>query len=316
MKDGDSYHVKIVAVKDGQDIVFTGQTERTVLIPASRLFAPGAAAPLSVDDYEWSVDGKLLLIFTNSARVWRRNTRGDYWVLRLGDWSLRKLGVGLEPESLMFAKFSPQSDRVAYVSKNNIYVESVSGGEILPLTRDGREALINGTFDLVYEEEFNLRDGFRWSPDGKLIAFWQLDSSEVREFQMINNTDGLYPRVVSFRYPKAGEANSSCRVGVVSSAGGEVKWLRVPGDTANHYIARMEWAASPREVVLQRLNRLQNANEVMIGEAARASSLTAGASGRPILTGTKSIRSSSMSTVSPQDRRSSAVGMGTATSGT
>jgi dipeptidyl-peptidase-4 len=123
----------------------------------------------------------------------------------------------------MFAKLSPQGDRVGYVSKNDIYVESLADGRILPLTRDGSETLINGTFDWVYEEEFNLRDGFRWSPDGRLMAFWQLDSSDVREFHLINNTDGLYPRLTSFRYPKAGEANSRCRVGVVSSSGGEVK---------------------------------------------------------------------------------------------
>jgi dipeptidyl-peptidase-4 len=225
--DGDSYTTleDSAAVKGGKDIVlYSAETgERTVLIPATRLIAPGAGAPLSIEDYDWSADGKLLLIFANSRRVWRRNTRGDYWVLKLGDWSLKKLGAGLEPQSLMFAKLSPQGDRVGYVSKNDIYVESLADGRILPLTRDGSETLINGTFDWVYEEEFNLRDGFRWSPDGRLMAFWQLDSSDVREFHLINNTDGLYPRLTSFRYPKAGEANSRCRVGVVSSSGGEVK---------------------------------------------------------------------------------------------
>jgi dipeptidyl-peptidase-4 len=75
---------------------------------------------------------------------------------------------------------------------------------------------------------------------------------------MINNTDGLYPRIITFRYPKVGEANSSCRVGVVGSSGGEVKWFKVPGDPSNNYIARMEWTADPGEIILQRLNRLQN----------------------------------------------------------
>jgi len=271
MKDGKSYTTveDSSAVKDGHDIVLcsaeTGQRE--VLIPASRLIPQGEKAPLRIDNYEWSSDGKLLLIFTNAQRVWRQNTRGDYWVLSLIDWSLRKLGSGLDPQSLMFAKFSPSADRVAFVSKHNIYVESLSDGTLFPLTTDGTETLINGTFDWVYEEEFNLRDGFRWSPDGKKIAFWQLDSSAVREFHMINNTDDLYPRVITFRYPKVGERNSSCRVGVVSSSGGEVIWLRVPGDPSNNYIARMEWTPNPRELILQHLNRLQNTNEVMIGDA-------------------------------------------------
>jgi dipeptidyl-peptidase-4 len=271
MKDGRSYTTveDSAAVKDGKDIVFySAETgKREVLIPATRLIPPGVSAPLQIDNYEWSADGKLLLIFTNTQRVWRQNTRGDYWVLSLIDRSLKKLGAGLEPQSLMFAKFSPQGDRVGYVSKNNIYVETLSSGQILPLTKDGSETLINGTFDWVYEEEFNLRDGFRWSPDGSTIAFWQLDSSAVKEFHMINNTDGLYPRVITFKYPKVGEANSSCRAGVVSSSGGEVKWFQVPGDPSNNYIARMEWTTNPREVILQRLNRLQNTNEVMIGNA-------------------------------------------------
>lgn len=271
MKDGRSYTTveDSAAVKDGKDIVFySAETgKREVLIPATRLIPPGVSAPLQIDNYEWSADGKLLLIFTNTQRVWRQNTRGDYWVLSLIDRSLKKLGAGLEPQSLMFAKFSPQGDRVGYVSKNNIYVETLSSGQILPLTKDGSETLINGTFDWVYEEEFNLRDGFRWSPDGSAIAFWQLDSSAVKEFHMINNTDGLYPRVITFKYPKVGEANSSCRAGVVSSSGGEVKWFQVPGDPSNNYIARMEWTTNPREVILQRLNRLQNTNEVMIGNA-------------------------------------------------
>jgi dipeptidyl-peptidase-4 len=272
MKDGKSYTTveDSAAVKGGKDIVLYGVEagKRDILIPATRLIPPGVSAPLQIDNYEWSADGKLLLIFTNTQRVWRQNTRGDYWVLGLIDRSLKKLGAGLEPQSLMFAKFSPQGDRVAYVSKDNIYVESLSSGQILPLTKDGSETLINGTFDWVYEEEFDLRDGFRWSPDGSAIAFWQLDSSAVKEFHMINNTDGLYPRVITFRYPKVGEANSSCRVGVVSSSGGDVKWFRVPGDPSNNYIARMEWTTNPREIILQHLNRLQNTNEVMIGDAA------------------------------------------------
>ena len=110
-------------------------------------------------------------------------------------------------------------------------------------------------------------DGWRWSPDGRSVAYWQLNADQVKDFDLINNTDSLYSRVIPVQYPKAGQANSAARVGVVSAGGGPTRWLEIPGDPRNHYIARMDWAASPGEVVLQRLNRLQNTNEVMLGDA-------------------------------------------------
>ncbi|MFZ2055010.1 MAG: S9 family peptidase [Candidatus Aminicenantales bacterium] len=271
MKDGKSYTTveDSAAIKEGRDIILYSAVtgKREVLIPAVRLIPSGETKPLAIDNYEWSGDGKRMLVFTNSQRVWRQNTRGDYWVLDPAAGTLQKLGTGLDPQSLMFAKFSPRGDRVAYVSKNNIHVEDLASGQIIPLTKDGSETLINGTFDWVYEEEFGLRDGFRWSPDGTAIVFWQLDSSSVKNFHMINNTDDLYPRIITFRYPKVGETNSVCRVGVVGSSGGEARWFKVPGDPSDNYIARMDWAANSREIMIQRLNRLQNTNEVMIGDA-------------------------------------------------
>src|SRR5439155_6219407 len=138
----------------------------------------GATAPLDVQDYSWSPDGRMLLVFTNTKPVWRLNTRGDYWVLDRKSGGLRQLG-GREakPSTLMFAKFSPDGGRVAYVREHDLYVERLEGAApaITRLTRDGSPTRINGTFDWVYEEEFSLRDGFRWSPDGARIAYWQLD---------------------------------------------------------------------------------------------------------------------------------------------
>ncbi len=143
----------------------------------------------------------------------------------------------------MFAKFSPDGTQVAYVRENNLYVEVIDSGEITPLTSDGSETIINGTSDWVYEEELGIRDGFRWSPDGKHIAFWNFDSSGVDKFALINNTDTLYPQLTWIPYPKAGTTNSAVRIGVVDANGGEIRWMDVPGDPPrNTYIARMDWA--------------------------------------------------------------------------
>jgi dipeptidyl-peptidase-4 len=242
---------------------------REVWVPAARLVPAGDSLPLDIEDYALSPDRKRLLLFTNSQRVWRQNTRGDFWTLDLGSWQLRKLGgPDAAPSTLMFAKFSPDGGRVAYVRAHDLYVESLADGRITRLTRDGSRTIINGTFDWVYEEELNLRDGFRWSPDGRRIAFWQLDASGVRDFDLINDTDSLYSFVTPVQYPKAGTTNSAARVGVVSADGGDPVWLDVPGDPRNNYIARLEWAASSSEVVLEHLNRAQNTIEVMLGDAA------------------------------------------------
>ncbi len=91
----------------------------------------------------------------------------------------------------MFAKFSPDGQRVGYVRENNVYVENLIGDfKITKLTTDGSRYIVNGTFDWVYEEELFCRDGFRWSPDSKQIAYWQLNSEGVKEMSLINNTAG------------------------------------------------------------------------------------------------------------------------------
>ena len=242
----------------------TGQ--RSIKVSAEQLTPAGAKDPLTVEEFAMTPDEQKILIFTNSERVWRSNTRGDYWVLDLKGSSLRKLGgADAKPSTLMFAKFSPDGQRVGYVRENNVYVENLSDQKIKKLTTDGSRYIVNGTFDWVYEEELFCRDGFRWSPDSKNIAYWQLNSEGVKEMQLIDNTSGLYPKIISFPYPKAGETNSAARVGVVSADGGPTRWFEVPGDPRNNYLPRMEWAG-PDEVIIQQLNRRQDTNRIMLGD--------------------------------------------------
>ena len=236
---------------------------KTTLVPASALVSAGGKDTVDIEDYDWNDSHTRLLIFTNSARVWRENTRGDFWVLDPATMKLRQLGGGpakAKPSTLQFAKFSPDGKRVAYVRAHNIYVEPVDGGAITALTKDGSNTMINGTFDWVYEEELYMRDGFRWSPDGKRIAYWQIDAKGVRDFLLINNTDSLYSFTTPIQYPKAGTTNSAARVGVVSAAGGTTVWMQVPGDPRNNYLARMDWASNSTDVAIQQLNRRQTVN--------------------------------------------------------
>ena len=284
LPDGTAYSIleKTAGAAGGSEIArYDAATgARTVLVPASRLVAPaapppGAKAPTAfdIDDYAWSNDGRKLLIFTNTRKVWRVNTRGDYWVLDLAGGALKKIGGKAPEASLMFAKFSPDGTRVAYVRANNIYVERVSDGATIALTRDGSETTINGTSDWVYEEELEVRDGFRWSPDGRRIAYWQFDSTGVGIFSLIDDTSEIYPKVTRIPYPKVGTTNSAVRigvVGVVGADGGKTTWMKAPGDPREHYLARLDWLDA-QTLAIQQLNRLQNRNDYLLADASSGS---------------------------------------------
>ena len=239
--------------------------EREVLVGADQLVPAQGTDPLAVRDYQWSSDNNKLLLFTNTQRVWRYHTRGDYWVLDLPSGDLHQVGVSLPSSSLMFAKFSPDGSRVGYVSEHNIFVELLGNGAITQLTRDGGERYVNGTFDWVYEEEFSCRDGFRWSNDGEKIIYWHSDTEGTGTFYLINNLDSIYSIPMPFPYPKVGTTNSAVKLGVVAATGGTTLWFDVPGDPRNHYLVRMEVVPDAEEVIIQQLNRLQNTNKVWIG---------------------------------------------------
>jgi dipeptidyl-peptidase 4 len=272
----------------GRDLVShdPASGEKRVLVSAAELIPPRESAPLAVEDYAFSPDRSRLLVFTNSKRVWRTNSRGDYWVLDRAARELHKLGGNAAPSSLMHAKFAPGGSQVAYVRENNIYVEDLVDGGITKLTNSRSNDEINGTFDWVYEEEFGLRDGFRFSPDGKSIAYWQLDTRGVPEFPLVNNTDSLYPQITNVKYPKVGEKNSSCRVGVVPTSGGATVWVEVPGDPRDNYIAYLEWAPDGKQLVLQQLNRRQNTVRVMLANYRAPLGFDAQGNVRPLLQAT------------------------------
>ena len=262
MEDGRSYSA---LTEKGLVRVDAATLAETVIVPQAAFVPEGAARPLRVEDYTWSEDKTKLVIYTNSRRVWRRNTRGDYWLLDVAAGTVRQLGKGLEPSLMMYGKLSPAGDRFAYVYYNNLYVEDVATGERRQLTFDGGDVMVNGNFDWVYEEELSCYDGWRWSPDGRKIAYWHSDTGGTGTFLMIDNIDSLYSFTIPLPYPKAGTTNSAVKVGVVDVETARTGWFPVPGDPRENYIARMEFVPGTDEVMIQQLNRLQNTNTVYYG---------------------------------------------------
>lgn len=265
IRDGNGYF----ANENGEIVQYAlPQLKKTVAVTKAQLTPKGAAAPLSVRNFFFSGDDKKILIYTNTQTVWRYDTRGDYWLLNLADNSLVKIGKQHPASSLMFAKLSPDGNKVAYVSNYNIYVEDLLTGKSVALTNGGNRKLINGTFDWAYEEEFFCRDGFRWSPDSKKIAYWQIKVGEVKTYLMLNNTDSLYPFTVPVEYPVAGEAPSSFKIGVVDIATAKTNWMSIQTDPVlQSYLPRMEWAANNSQLIVQHLNRKQNESNLLLCDA-------------------------------------------------
>lgn len=239
--------------------------KKTVVFDKKTLTPAGADKSLPISSFQLSADTQKVLLFTNTVKVWRLNTRGDYWVLDKKSNTLKQLGKGKPASSLMFAKFSPDGKLAAYVSEYNVYVEDLSTGKITPITTDGNRKLINGTFDWAYEEEFSARDGFRWSPDSKKIAFWQIDARNTKDYLMVNNTDSIYPFAVPVEYPISGELPSPYKIGVADVATASTKWMNVPTDAAlGSYVPGMDWAGNSNELILEHLNRKQNELNLLI----------------------------------------------------
>ncbi|MFD1316459.1 S9 family peptidase [Namhaeicola litoreus] len=261
--NGDSYF----KLEEHQLVTYTlPHHDVKTVISKEQLTPAGKSEPLEVKHFSFSEDQQKILLFTNTKKVWRLNTKGDYWVFNFKTNTLSQIGRTLPPSSLKFAKFSPDGNTIAYVSGNNLYSEDYASGNIQALTTDGTVSLINGTFDWAYEEEFACRDGFRWSPDSKSIAYWQIDASAIKKFFMINNTDSIYAQIIPLEYPKVGESPSACKVGVVNLSNAKTTWMDVPGDPSQNYLVRMEFIPRTNDLLIQQLNRKQNQSKLFIAD--------------------------------------------------
>jgi dipeptidyl-peptidase-4 len=270
LADGNSF-----SALEGGKIVKTTlpSMQKTTLIEADKLKPAGTTTSLRISDFSWSKDFKKVLLNVETSQLYHKTT-GDAWVYDTVSGKLTQLGKGFAAKSLMFPKFSPDGLKVAYVvqqKKNNttvynIYTEDLGTGRIKALTNDTKDRTINGTFDWVYAEELFMDDGFRWSPDSKKIAYWNIDASKVRNYLMLNTTDSTYSFVVPVEYPKAGEDPSPAKIGVVDATTARTQWMNIAGDPRQNYLTKMEWV-NANELILQQLTRKQNESKIIIANA-------------------------------------------------
>ncbi len=249
---------------------------KITLIETEKLFPKDSIHPRLLSSFQWNVNQDKALFFINTETQYHKTT-GEVWYYDLETVKLKQLGAGLRQDGLMYAKLSPDGNNVAYVYQDksnkgvvyNLYLEDLLSEKVKQLTFDTRDRVINGTFDWVYAEELFCRDGFRWSPDGKRIAYWNIDASQVRNYLMLNTTDSTYSFTVPVEYPKAGEDPSPAKIGVVDIATAKTTWIKIEGDPRQNYLVRMEWVAD-NELIIQQLNRKQNITNILLADSKTA----------------------------------------------
>ena len=206
------------------------------------------------ESYAFDLGEKKLLLGVNLETVYRRSKKGTYYVYYLDSKELSKVSE----EQIQEPTFSPDGKKVAYVFENNLYVLDLETGSVDQVTQDGKiNHIINGQADWVYEEEFSLVRAFEWNSDSDRIAFLRFDESEVPEFSMDMYGQDLYPKPHVFKYPKAGQKNSSIRLFLYDLKSGQTVEPDL-GSLNQEYIPRIKWTHDPNSLVVTTLNRHQN----------------------------------------------------------
>ncbi len=206
-----------------------------------------------IDSYAFSSDEKMLLIANNSNQIFRHSFTADYYLYDTTNKSITKLFDQVQEPT-----FSPDGKKIAYAKQNNLYVYDLASKKSTQITTDGKKnAIINGITDWVYEEEFAFVRAFDWSADSKKIAYIRFDESDVPEFSMSLFHTDLYPQIETFKYPKAGEKNSTVSLHVYDVNTASAKKITL-GNYNDFYIARMQWTKDANVLSAQVLNRHQD----------------------------------------------------------
>lgn len=217
----------------------------------------------SISGYEFSPNEMKLLVYTNVKYRYRRTFTADYYVYDIKRNELQALSENGAQEVPLF---SPNSRYIAFARQNNLYMKKLDFNTEIAITKDGEAGkIINGTPDWVYEEEFEATRHFVWSPDSKLLAYTKFDEAQIPEFsfQLYKNASNtseinLYPGLMKFKYPKAGENNSKVRVCVYDDFNKTTRFVKLPDDDQDFYIPRIRWTNLPDQLAVFRLNRNQN----------------------------------------------------------
>ena len=243
------------------DLATDAVTDTLFDYAAARAANAAAGLPERFDGYAFSEDQRRLLVSTGLERIYRRSSRADFYAYDAVTGAVTPIDAD-GPQ--MYATFSPDGRRVAYVRERDLYVLDLASGQRTRLTDDGAaNRVVNGATDWVYEEEFALAQAFAWSPDGQSILYLRFDETAVPEFTMpMYPDDALYPEYVTWKYPKVGEANATVQARVVDVPSGKTRTVFDTGDGDTH-IPRIYWTPAGEPVVWV-TNRRQNDHRLLV----------------------------------------------------
>ena len=227
----------------------TGQS--TVLFTTTGVTLPGTNQPFTYDSFEWAQDSKHLVFQTNFQQLFRRSGISDFYIYSLADKSMK-----LATKGARTAELSPNGALLGFERGGDMYVTNLSTQQEKRLTRDSSAHVFNGHFDWVYEEEFGLAQAWKWSPDSRYIAYWQLNDAAEPIIQ-ISDYSGVHQDWDRIPIPSVGDSNATVRIGVLNVATGQNVWLD-PGEKGEYYIPRIYWTSRPDTLAMITLNRPQN----------------------------------------------------------
>ncbi|HBH25646.1 MAG TPA: S9 family peptidase [Cytophagales bacterium] len=258
MKDGRFYSALIYDGESQNDILvkydITSGDMTDILFDPQQLKWPEGDVP-RIGDYAFNSTEEKILLKTDVEQIYRRSSVAVFYIYDINSGSIQKLNES--NEKISYATFSPDGGNIAYVKNNNLYYYNLANNKHLAITRDGKKnEIINGAADWVYEEEFSMSKAFSWSPDGQMVAFLRFDERDVPEYNM-QLWGALYPKDYRFKYPKAGETNSTVSLHVYDLKNGETTKIE-SGEEPDIYIPRMYWVPQKQMLSFIKLNRLQN----------------------------------------------------------
>ncbi len=237
----------------------------SILFRESDLIYKGDTLPVSID---FNSDETKVLIPVGEEQIYRRSSKANYFVFDLKSKQITEVS---SRGKQLFPSFSPDGNMVAFVRDNNLFIKNLSSGEEKQITLDGKNnEIINGRSDWVYEEEFSFAQAFYWSPDGKHIAYYKFNETEVPEYSM-TMFEGLYPYDYRYKYPKAGEKNSVVSIHIYSLENNATKSVEI-GSEKDQYIPRIRWTQNANTLCVLRMNRHQNKLDYLLADAASGNS--------------------------------------------